>query len=203
MTADDGSRRRKGPPSPRSAAWLEAFQAQYSEAVVLAVRRYAARLLQVPVDDPRAEQLAGDAVADTAAGHVQWDFASVALQAHLCGVVRSRIRHEWERAQQFPHHSLYDQGIQEEAEWALHLAAPDPRDADARAMIVELCQRVAHDPKLRAFIAALEVRDGRAPISTEVMQLTGFSMPEYRSLWRRLARIAKDLPVRRSRKAGG
>lgn len=88
----------------QDAVWLARFHAQATTAMLASVARFAARRayyvakLGGRTDPVYAEELVADAVADTLVGRVTWEPARCSLWQHLCGVIRSRSRHDGARA---------------------------------------------------------------------------------------------------------
>jgi hypothetical protein len=89
--------------------WRAAFNAQCTPDMMDDVTAYATKHAswidnRTGRHDPdRVEDLVHDALTDTFAGTVAWEPSRCSLALHLKSVIRSRVTHELERAEQFEH----------------------------------------------------------------------------------------------------
>jgi hypothetical protein len=196
--------------SPRfapSQEWLEAFERQCSKTLTQLAERYAARHLggvgpPPGSGDPTARELVVNALGDTATGVLPWDPGRITLLEHIKGVVRRRAKRHRRWLKKFPHDSMDDDNARtrDDAERALRGQQPDPHAVEAAAeALAELREFTADDPKLAAYIEGR----GKGLSRTALMYIIGLSPEAYRSLRRRLRRLAAQRLTRirpRSRK---
>ena len=193
----------------RTESWRQAFEQQATQESLAQVFAFASMhgaMIETATrcHDPLiARELALDAMADTFAGKVKWDPEKAPLVAHLCRVIRSRTSHELKRAKRFAHLSLerdHSIRLEEATSNALALATDD----DERTALVERA-RVSLDAMRAAAIRdpdVLRLLDAFSEGVTErsaVMSLTGLSCSEYENTVRRMRRLAKSLPAKRSK----
>ena len=134
-----------------------------------------------------------DALGDTFAGIVTWDPSRCSLALHLKTVIRSRLSHELDRAEQFEHINAADAS---EAE--IH----DVLDADSKTTDPKLEEYVEEFEKRLRLLAAddhavLTLLDAYLAGLTErapICRATGMTKLTYHNAHRRLKRLADNLP---------
>jgi len=134
-------------------------------------------------------ELIQDALGDTFAGIVRWDPSRCPLSLHLKTVIRSRLSHEYERAEQFAHITI---GDADETKLARDAEPIDPGfDTYVDEFETRLRQLAADDPAVLAILDAyLEGITERA----KVCRVTGLTKANYHNAHRRLKRLAENLP---------
>jgi hypothetical protein len=143
--------RKRARPFVPSGAWIEAFEAQATMAMLRRIRRYARRLAQAVAHaggvggEYYMHELVQDALGDTLIGLLRWDPSVTTLEAH-----RSRARHDRVLAMASGHESIdvdrandddRDGGVIEEAEAALMRRQGNAASADHARRTVERCAR--------------------------------------------------------------
>lgn len=186
-------------------AWLQAFDAQFSEAMLKRLRRYTILLTKLPggedLGDPvaYAEELVQSSVADLVAGVLRWDPATKELEPYLTDVLRLRIRRDRKRAARYTHLSIDTAKsgsplIHEvETHWADAVSADDGDHAMIRSLRL-LRELASADPLAQRFLDAL---DRGASGRSEIMSIAGLTRADYHNTRRRLARLLTHLPLER------
>jgi DNA-directed RNA polymerase specialized sigma24 family protein len=182
-------------------AWLNAFEAQCSEAMLKRLRRYATLLTKLPggehLGDPAsyAEELVQASVADLAAGVLRWDPGTKELEPYLTDVLRLRARRDRKRATRYAHLSIdtvpTSSALVHEVETCLADAAAHDDDEAMTRSLRELRGLTSADPLAQRFLDAL---DRGAGGRTEIMSLAGLTRADYHNTRRRLARLLTQLP---------
>jgi hypothetical protein len=186
-------------------AWIEAFEAQATLAMLRRVRRYASRLAQTVAHaggvggEYYVHELVQDALGDTLIGLLRWDPNVTTLEAHLCSRIRSRARHDRVLAMASGHESIdvdranedndRDGGVLEEAEAALMPRQGNAASADYARRTVEKVRALARDD--REVLAIVDAFDDGAESKADVMKATRLSARAYRNARDRLCRYGK------------
>ena len=139
-------------------------------------------------------EMVEDALGDTFAGVLTWEPSRCSLALHLKTVIKSRLSHESERAEQFDHLGIADANEAEIHEvLAVGSKTNDPK-LDEYVDTFERCLReIATDDEeaiqiLDSYLAGLTER---APICRS----TGLTKAAYHNAHRRLKRLAENLPA--------
>lgn len=186
--------------------WINALEAQCTQAMVARVVRYARARSMVagPVLSSYAEDIVQNAISDTAQGILSWDCNHRTLEQHLRDAIKRQTSHDRQRSRQFSHHSL-DQlteegsSVRTEAHHALVARTVDPAAAEAAAdEVAELRRLVSDDPEV---LALIEARASGATTKRELMATANLSSTAYHNARRRLPKYLAQLSSgsRRSR----
>jgi hypothetical protein len=191
-------------------AWVEAFDAQCTEATLKRLRRYALLLARLPGGDhlgdsaAYAEEIVQAVVTDAMDGVLRWDPDARDLEPYLIDVIRLRIRRDRRRAARYEHVSLDAAQAHDPASLLRDVETGPSGDAPQRdagvwgemtATMERLRALVAADPLALRFLDAL---DQSAETRTEIMRVAGLTRAEYHNTRRRLARLLAHLhPGRR------
>jgi hypothetical protein len=193
-----------------SGAWIDAFEAQTTAAMVRRVRRYAHKLAQSVASaggvggDFYAHELVQDALTDTLTGVLRWDPRATSLEGHLSSRIRSRARHDRVAAAAAGHESIdvdrddddHEGGVLEEAEAALLQWQGDAAAADdARRAVAKMRALAQDDPEV---LAIMDAFDDGAENKPEVMAATRLSAKAYRNARDRLCRLGRRVVADRS-----
>jgi len=180
--------------------WRAAFNAQCTPDMMDDVTSYAAKHAswienRTGRRDPdRIEDLVHDAITDTFAGTVAWEPSRCSLALHLKSVIRSRVTHELERAEQFEH---VDVGAVHEEDVSNAMAAT------ARSTTGGELDRYADDFERRlrdlaagdeGALALIELYRQGATEKREVCMLAKMKAADYHNAHRRLKRLVEKLP---------
>jgi hypothetical protein len=175
----------------RDAAWVEAFRAQATRALFERAMRYAisrARQVEVAsgrVDDGYAAELVQAALADTYVGRLRWS-PDVPLEQHLIAAIKSRSRHDRERARRF---DAIDDTLPEAARWATLLEL-----ADTSTKSVAALRRIAARKRDDEVLAILDAYAADAFDKDDVIAATGLTPNAYRGAKDRLSDYVDRLP---------
>lgn len=180
--------------------WRAAFNAQCTPDMMDDVTSYAVKHAswienRTGRRDPdRVEDLVHDAITDTLAGTVAWEPSRCSLALHLKSVIRSRVTHELERAEQFEH---VDVGAVHEEDVSNAMAAT------ARSTTGGELDRYADDFERRlrelaagdeGALALIELYRQGATEKREVCMLGKMKAADYHNAHRRLKRLVEKLP---------
>ena len=184
----------------QSPLWLAAFKAQATQDMMDDVYGYIwSRASWVQHQQGRRTpglimEMVEDALGDTFAGVLTWEPSRCSLALHLKTVIKSRLSHESERAEQFDHLGIADANEAEIHEvLAVGSKTNDPK-LDEYVDTFERCLReIATDDEeaiqiLDSYLAGLTER---APICRS----TGLTKAAYHNAHRRLKRLAENLPA--------
>ena len=201
MKADPRSMR----PPPRFAPtedWIKAFEAEYTQLMIMNVIRYArARARHVgTATSSYAEDLVQNIASDTVQGVLSWNPKRKALEQHLRDAVKVRTHHDRKRASRFTHQPI-DPSTTEgratisEVDEALLGRASDvdalhSAEVDARELL-ELAKDDA------GVLAIVQARIDGASSKREVIRASGLSSSEYHNARRRLVTYLEQLSSRR------
>ncbi|MFT3693972.1 MAG: hypothetical protein QM831_12585 [Kofleriaceae bacterium] len=207
----------EAPPFIPSEEWIEAFNGQYSDALQLKLKAYAARRLQgvardgACVDDYAARELVQDVVGDTLMGVRSWNPEAKPLRQHLEDSIASRARHRRDRAKKLVHCrvDMFDAGAERAVDRAQVEASLQVEQGDAepsshlfaRAVLDKLRGEAVNDNQAIAFIDALG-EGARTP--EDIMHATGMPEKTFRKTRARIRRLAASLdqhfitPLRRA-----
>lgn len=180
--------------------WRAAFNAQCTPDMMDDVTSYAAKHAswienRTGLRDPdRVEDLVHDAITDTFAGTVAWEPSRCSLALHLKSVIRSRVTHELERAEQFEHVAI---GSVHEEDVSNAMAAT------ARSTTGGELDRYADDFERRlrdlaagddGALALIELYRQGVTEKREVCLLAKMKAADYHNAHRRLKRLVEKLP---------
>jgi hypothetical protein len=183
-----------------SPLWLAAFKAQATNDMMDDVYGYiATRATWVQHQQGRRTpglimEMVEDALGDTFAGVVTWEPSRCSLALHLKSVIKSRLSHEFERAEQYDHVGLADASEVEVDEVLALRGTTNDAKLDEYVDTFERCLReIASDDEdaiaiLDSYLAGLTER---APICRS----TGLTKAAYHNAHRRLKRLAENLPA--------
>jgi len=138
-------------------------------------------------------ELIHDALSDTFAGVVTWDPSRCSLALHLKSVIRSRLSHEFERAEQFEHLDVAD-ASEIELHEALEAEAKtgNPNLEDYVEEFEKRLRVLADDDE--AVLVLLETYLAGVTERAQVCRATGMTKATYHNAHRRFKRLADNLP---------
>jgi hypothetical protein len=194
-TKHDQNAKSEGP----SPIWRAQFKAQATQDMMDDVYGYVAKRAtwiehQCGRRSPGLiREMIQDALGDTFAGVVTWDPSRCSLALHLKSVIRSRLSHEFERAEQFEHLDVAD---------APEVEVHEVLAAGAKTNDPILDEYVKEfEKRLRALAvdddAVLMLIDAHLAGLTERAQIcatTNLTKAAYHNAHRRLKRLADNLP---------
>jgi len=183
-------------PSP---AWRAQFKAQATQDMMDDVYGYVAkRATWIEHQQGRRtpgliREMIQDALGDTFAGIVTWDPSRCPLALHLKSVIRSRLSHEFERAEQFAHVGVDDAS---EVELSEVMGAPgSTTDGKLEEYVEEFERRLrelARDDE--PVLALLDNYLAGVSERAQICRATGMTKAAYHNAHRRLKRLADNLP---------
>jgi len=188
-----------------SEAWIEAFTKQCTDDLRLQTQRYASRRavgvqrMGGYVGSDYAHEMVQDVLADTLFGVLTWDHVATPLVQHVLDTIRSRTRHDRERAQSIKHQRIDGlegaeaQRIDGELEASLMLDHDDPNPQAstlARDAVAKMRSAAGDHLDVLRFIDAIEAG---ATSRTEIMECAKLSLKAYRNARNRLRRIVVQL----------
>lgn len=192
--------------------WIEAFQAQATEATYQQALKYAyyrveqIRLDRVEnVDNDFVRELVQKAIGDTASGQVTWAPGNVPLVKHLKGVIRYRTRDMIRRGLRFRSVSMDERDTDGEiderpSEIEASLAAgrgassveQNREMTEASELALDLLYRmIAGDTAAAKLLDAWSMR---LTERVDVLEHSGLTEAEYHNARRRLAVLARRIP---------
>jgi hypothetical protein len=189
--------RRPWTPPPE---WRETFRAQAtSEAIDDVVAYTASHATWVEYKTGRrnpgtVEEMVHDSLGDTFAGVVSWDPARCSLAMHLKSVIRSRLSHELERAEQYKHlrvHEVADAAVSGAIAFDAAPSTTGRRNLCAEEFATCLRALAAGDEPVLQLIECY--RDGITE-RRKVCRATGMTAATFHNADRRLHRLVKRLP---------
>jgi hypothetical protein len=163
------------------------------------MRVYAGRNEHVNAAD--VDDMVMAAIADTADGTLQWDFARRSLQQHLLDTIRFRVRDaarkRWrDKVRREPlDEDTTDAAVAETMLSGASPERPDEMHALRRitdVLVAEVLQRISGDHEVELLVEAIVVK--RAVRRAEIIEETGMSAATYRNARRRLDRTLLELP---------
>ncbi|HEY4240582.1 MAG TPA: hypothetical protein VGM88_12250 [Kofleriaceae bacterium] len=181
--------------------WVDAFERAATAELYARCLRYA----RARVDAFRGaagvlvpEDLVADAIGDTLNAPETWDPASVPLEIHVIGVIRRKTHDGYQHALRFPLVSLSPTSPEAERRVRAELDAAvghteitlDGPEARAAAALRDLRELAAKDPGV---LRLLDAYEAGATKRDEIIDLTGFSLKDYKATRQRLARLAAQL----------
>jgi hypothetical protein len=203
----------KRKPVPQTEEWKATFAREMSPSLYSRLVGYADRIsgklhaVEGIEDRGYATTLALDAVGDTMQGIRRWDPLRRSLYSHLCGVVQSRAYHDTKRAQRWrrvayhePDHSDDATGENSHAETEMSLRREDLRARpDVAVTLVQLGGRFLEALRALAFeddevTELIECYVAGCPDRSEIMPRTGWSLPRFTNVRRRLDTLLRHLP---------
>lgn len=183
-----------------SIEWLAAFRAQATQDMMDDVVAYIAkratwiREQQGNAADKVIGAMVVDALGDTFARTVTWDPLRCPLALHLKSVIRSRLSHELERAEDYPHFDI-DEASEHEVNESLVTAGKMSPTKKLSKYVREFTER------LRAAaendLPVLKLIDCYLDDVTErrqICHMSGLKPADYHNAFRRLKRLAEKLP---------
>ena len=185
----------KQPAFVPDAAWIAAFEAQVTPAVLLYVRRYATwRAHSVARagglgDSFYADELVQNALGDILAGVVHWDPAREPLAERMRDTVRNRSRHDRARATRFRHEMWTENLIASMSEDSI-----SDRDHD-RAAIGQQALQALRDASQgdREVLKILDAYAAGVVEKVDVLQASGLKPASYTRARKRLRRKTLQL----------
>jgi hypothetical protein len=194
-------------PAVQTDEWLREFEAQATTELYEKATRYATeRARQIAevgghVDDDYVHEVVQAAFADTYIGTLTWT-PCASLEQHVIHAIKSRTRHDRERAMERRHVSLNLQEstpLVEEVEASLSAAqAGTVATAAARALasasmaVLRALASGRHDEDV---LRLLDAFDDGVFAKQDILARTGISMRRYRNARNRLARYVQQLPA--------
>jgi hypothetical protein len=142
------------------------------------------------------EEMVQDAVGDTFRGIVKWDPARCSLAMHLKSVMRSRLGHELERAQDIKHYAVENVSDKRLTAAIAIDVAPSTSgrvNRSAEEFTAQLRELAAGDEAVLQLIDCY--REGINE-RRKVCRATGMTIGTFHNADRRLKRLAKKLPER-------
>jgi len=204
---DDPERLPRAPFVPPE-AWIEAFDAQCTDRMIKALRRYAgswARFLGGDAGNDYAEELVQTALTDTACGVLRWDPAAGELEPYLIMVIRLRARRDRKSAARHEHvfidaidsddAAFADLEASLAVDPARTMVSAEKADALMDWKIAELRALAPSDQDVQRFLDAI---DQGAITKPQIMRLTGLTKTEFSNVRRRLARLVVQLTPRQA-----
>jgi hypothetical protein len=182
-------------PSP---VWRAQFKAQATQDMMDDVYGYVARRATwIEHQSGRRSpglirEMIQDALGDTFAGVVTWDPTRCSLALHLKSVIRSRLSHEFERAEQFAHIDVEDAAEVELHEQLAKQAASGGALQDYVEEFERQLRELAADDA--AVLALLDAYLAGVTERAQVCRTTGLTKAAYHNAHRRLKRLADNLP---------
>ena len=212
-SSDDNLRACPEPFVP-SEAWIDAVDAQCTDAMLKRLRRYALLLARLPGGEhlgdhaSYAEEVVQTAATDIAAGVLRWDPATGDLEPLLTDTIRLRVRRDRKRAARYKHVSIDTAhahervlAIDEVEAYLAASASPEPDESEASSSgslnrsLRRLRGLVSADALAQRFLDAV---DANATTRVEIMKHTGLTRAEYHNTRRRLARLLAQLTPKSS-----
>lgn len=185
----------KGTAFVPDAAWIEAFEAQVTPAVLLHVRRYAMwRAHSVARagglgDAFYADELVQNALGDILAGVVHWDPTREPLAERLRDTVRSRSRHDRARASRFRHEAWSESLLAR-----MSADSPSEREYDRAAVAQQALQALRDAARGdREVLKILDAYAAGAVDKADVLQASGLKPARYTRARKRLRRKTLQL----------
>lgn len=184
----------------QSLEWIAAFKAQATKRMMDEVAAYVAmratwiRAQQGPAASTVISAMVADALADTFAGVVTWDPLRCPLAMHLSSVIRSRLSHDLERAEDHPHVNV-DDISEHEVNEALLGAGRVTATKRLSRYVKEFTERLRAAAK--DDIAVLKLIELHLQDITErrqICHMLGMKPGDYHNAFRRLKRLAEKLP---------
>lgn len=205
LDLDDKSPAERAPFQPTE-AWIEAFEQQFTTKLQLDMKAYArwrgrgVRRCGGLVTDTYAEDLVATIVMDTLAGVVAWNPDRKTLYQHVQDTIKSRTRHERDRAKKFraypidaAHEDHEKRATRALVEASLQQDAEDvsPESAVfASQMIARLRELAAGDKPVLAYLDAIVAG---ASTAAAIMEHTKMSKRTFRNARDRLSRLVEQL----------
>ena len=181
-------------PSP---AWRAQFNAQATQDMMDDVYGYVARRATW-IEHQQGRRAPGliremiqDAIGDTFAGIVTWDPSRCSLALHLKSVIRSRLSHEFDRAEHFEHVTDAAEADVHEV-MAVNSATTDPIfEKYAEDFEAHLRGLAADDQPV---LVLIDTYLGGLTERAQICRATGMTKSVYHNAHRRLKRLADNLP---------
>jgi hypothetical protein len=167
------------------------------------VKRYALRRARhVAHADPRVDdlyprELLQDVLTDTLLGVLHWDPTRKLLRQHVMDSMKSRSRHDYERAVDFPHFRIDDDRWMAAAESTVACRTEDAEEV-MDEHINALGDRAVGDDDV---LLLLDAYRRRITKKCDVMNATRLSPLRYDAARKRMLRLRDDLPRRSAMRA--
>lgn len=190
-----------------SEEWIDAFERQsnakgFEEKLKRFARMRANMVAHAGrrVDDFYVRELVQDAIDDTLEGVLAWHPERVSLEKHLLDSIRSRTRHDFVHAQNFPHYSFdaasASASLMADVESSLAAegsatASTEVSSAAGRA-VTELRRIAASDADV---LRLLDAYVDDAVKKVDVMRVSGMTSKRYEAARKRLHRLVLQLPT--------
>ena len=208
-SSDDNLRSTRSRAFVPTEAWIDAFDAQCTEALLKRLRRYALLLARLPGGEflgdqaSYAEEVVQATVTDIVSGTLRWDPATRDLEPYLTDTIRLRVRRDRRRAARYAHVSIdaaYPStraSLLDEVESRLAADAsslPGEHHGSMWGSMTHSMQRLREllsaDSLAQRFLDAL---NAGASTRAEVMRTAGLTRAEYHNTRRRIARLLAHL----------
>lgn len=203
----DPTTRTEGTPFIPSEDWIDAFEKQSSapgfEQKLKRFARMRANMVAHAgrrIDELYVRELVQDAIEDTLEGILAWHPERVTLDKHLYDSIRSRTRHDYVQALNFPHHSFdaasASPSLMADVESSLHATGPATASADVRSAaeraLTELRRQAANDTDV---LRLLDAYVAEAVKKVDVMRVSSLTSKRYEAARKRLQRLVLHLPT--------
>lgn len=188
-------------PPMRDSRWMAAYMKQATDELRERARRYArnkALLVEYSggrADEAYVEDMVEDVFTNTLLGVLSWNPDRGKLSSHVFLAIRSRIRHDWERAVSLPHVSMdaADETFQEvEDVLAETMPVTNAERALLSTEVIARLRKLAADD--REVLVLLDAMCAGALDRGALMQATGMSARTYAAARSRLDRFVAELP---------
>lgn len=195
-TPTTGSATDAGP----SLEWIAAFKAQATQDMMDDVASYVAkratwiRAQQGAAADQVITAMVADALGDTFTGVVAWDPLRCPLALHLKTVIRSRLSHELERAEDYPQLDVEDAPEHEVNEALVKAGKASPTKKLGRYVkeFTDRLRAAAEDDPTVLKLIELHLQD--ITERRQICHMLGMKPGDYHNAFRRLKRLAEKLP---------
>ena len=189
---DETDREDRGGRTPfvPSEEWIDAFEKQSNaKGFEEKLKRFARMRANMVahggrrVDEFYVREIVQDAIDDTLEGVLAWHPERVSLDKHLLDSIKSRTRHDYVQAQNFPHHSFDAASASPSLMADVESSLAAEGSATASAEVSSAAERA---------ISELRRVAGNDP---DVMRLSGLTSKRYEAARKRLHRLVLQLPT--------
>lgn len=199
--------RAEGAPFIPSEEWIDAFEQQASApGFEEKLRRYARMRANMVahagrrIDELYVRELVQDSIEDTLEGVLAWHPERVTLDKHLFDSIRSRTRHDYVQALNFPHHSFdaasASPSLAADVESSLSATATSAASSDLRSAaertVGELRRLAQNDADV---LRLLDAYVAEAVKKVDVMRVSGMTSKRYEAARKRMQRLVLQLPT--------
>lgn len=199
--------RNKGAPFVPSEEWIDAFERQsnakgFEEKLKRFARMRANMVAHTGrrVDEFYVRELVQDAIDDTLEGVLAWHPERVSLDKHLLDSIKSRTRHDYVQATNFPHHSFdaasASPSLMAEIENSLATDGSATASAEissaAERAVTELRRIATNDADVMRLLDAYVAESVK---KNDVMRVSSLTSKRYEAARKRLHRLVLQLPT--------